>query len=114
MKHKSILSIFIFLLGLSVTTTSCEDMLTPDMNRYNEGFSGRDTVNFYFGIIANVQDMVEQNQLLNDLRSDLATVSTYSSDTISDIINYNRQPNGENGLLNRAAYTKSSTSATST
>ena len=106
MKHKSILSIFIFLLGLSVTTTSCEDMLTPDMNRYNEGFSGRDTVNFYFGIIANVQDMVEQNQLLNDLRSDLATVSTYSSDTISDIINYNRQPNGENGLLNRAAYYK--------
>ena len=76
------------------------------MNRYNEGFSGRDTVNFYFGIIANVQDMVEQNQLLNDLRSDLATVSTYSSDTISDIINYNRQPNGENGLLNRAAYYK--------
>lgn len=106
MKHRSILSLFIFLLGLGVTTTSCEDMLTPDMDRYNTGFSGTDTVNFYFGIIANVQDMVEQNQLLGDLRSDLVATTAYSSDSISDIVSFNRQPNGDNGLLNRAAYYK--------
>ena len=36
-------------------------MLTPDMDRYSEGFSGKDTVYFYLGILRNVQDMVEQN-----------------------------------------------------
>ena len=58
MKYKSILSLFIFLLGFGATTTSCEDMLTPDMDRYSEGFSGKDTVYFYLGILRNVQDMV--------------------------------------------------------
>lgn len=106
MKHKSILSFFIFLFGLGATTTSCEDMLTPDMDRYNEGFSGTDTVNFYLGIVRNVQDMVEQNELLGDLRSDLVATTPYSSDTIADIINYKRQIDGDNALLNRAAYYK--------
>lgn len=106
MKHKSFLSFFILLFGLGISTTSCEDMLTPDMDRYSEGFSGRDTVNFYLGIVRNVQDMVEQNGLLGDLRSDLVATTSYSSDSISDIINYKRQPDGDNGLLNRAAYYK--------
>lgn len=106
MKHKSILSLLIFLIGLSVTTTSCEDMLTPDMNRYTENFSGNDTVYFYLGILRNVQDMVEQNELLGDLRGDLVVSTSYSSDSVSQIINYERQADGENGLLNRAAYYK--------
>ena len=49
MKHKSIFSLLIFLMGLGMTTTSCEDMLTPDLNRYTENFSGTDTVYFYNG-----------------------------------------------------------------
>lgn len=106
MKHKSILSLLIFLMGLGVTTTSCEDMLTPDMNRYSEGFSGTDTVYFYLGIMRNVQDMVEQNQLLGDLRSDLVNTTSYSSDSVSHIINFQMDEDGENGLLNRAAYYK--------
>lgn len=106
MKYKSILSLFIFLIGLGMTTTSCEDMLTPDMNRYTEGFSGKDTVYFYLGILRNVQDMVEQNELLGDLRSDLVETTPYSSDSVSNIINYQREADGENGLLNRAAYFK--------
>ncbi|MCI6294190.1 MAG: RagB/SusD family nutrient uptake outer membrane protein [Bacteroidales bacterium] len=106
MKYKSILSLFIFLLGFGVSTTSCEDMLTPDMDRYSENFSGNDTVYFYLGILRNVQDMVEQNELLGDLRSDLVTTTSYSSDSIADIINYQKLQDGENGLLNRAAYYK--------
>ena len=54
MKYKSILSLFIFLLGFGATTTSCEAMLTPDMDRYSEGFRGKDTVYFYLGILRNV------------------------------------------------------------
>lgn len=106
MKHKSILSLFIFLLGLGSVTTSCEDMLTPDMDRYAENFSGKDTVYFYLGILRNVQDMVEQNELLSDMRSDLVTTTEYSSDSVSNIINYRRQADGENALLNRSAYYK--------
>ena len=107
MKHKSILSLLIFLMGLGMTTTSCEDMLTPDMTRYAENFTGRDTVYFYLGILRNVQDMVEQNELLGDLRSDLVNTTSYSSDSVSNIINYSGQHiDGENGLLNRAAYYK--------
>lgn len=97
------------MMGMGVTTvstTSCEDMLTPDMDRYTEGFCGKDTVYFYNGILRNVQDMVEQNELLADLRSDLVATTDYSSDSVADIINYKRQIDGDNALLNRAAYYK--------
>lgn len=106
MKHKSILSLLIFLLGFGSVTTSCEDMLTPDMDRYAENFSGKDTVYFYLGIVRNIQDMVEQNELLGDMRSDLVTTTEYSSDSVANIINFKRDADGENQLLNRAAYYK--------
>lgn len=94
-------------MGVSIATTSCEDMLTPDLTRYTENFSGRDTVYFYNGILRNVQDMVEQNELLGDLRSDLVTTTKYTSDSISNIVKYeNKRIDGEDQLLNRAAYYK--------
>ena len=68
---KSILSLSLAFLGLGAVTTSCEDMLTPDMDRYATGFTGTDTVNFYLGILSNLQGMVEQNILLGELRGDL-------------------------------------------
>ena len=108
MKHHSILSLFVFLLGFGCLTTSCEDMLTPDLKRYTTDFSGNDTVYFYHGILRNIQDMVEQNQLLGDIRSDLADTTQYSSDSIVAIATYDfaNSKNGENSLLNRAAYYK--------
>ena len=107
MKHKSIFSLLFFLMGVGIATTSCEDMLTPDLTRYTENFSGRDTVYFYNGILRNVQDMVEQNELLGDLRSDLVTTTKYTSDSISNIVKYeNKRIDGEDQLLNRAAYYK--------
>jgi len=106
MKKKSILGLFIGLLGFGLSATSCEDMLTPDMNRYADGFSGKDTVAFYLGILGNMQEMIEQNILLGDLRSDLAETTSYTSDSISDIVNFKQTADGENKLLNRAAYYK--------
>lgn len=106
MKHKAIIGLVAALLGVSVTTSSCDDMLTPDLTRYTENFSGTDSVYFYLGILKNVQGMVEQNELLGDLRSDLVTTTSYSSDSISNIINFNRETDGENELLNRSAYYK--------
>lgn len=106
MKRKSIISLFIGLLGFSVATTSCEDMLTPDMDRYAEGFSGKDTVAFYMGILGNLQDVAEQNFLLGEIRGDLVDTTMYCSDSIAAIANFDRQPDGENIFLNRAAYYK--------
>ena len=105
MKKKTILGLFL-LLGIGMATTSCEDMLTPDLNRSAENFSGKDTVNFYLGILSNMQDMIEQNILLGEVRSDIADTTMYTSDSIADIANFKRTPDGENELLNRAAYYK--------
>ena len=106
MKKKSIISLFAFLLGLGVTTTSCEDMLTPDMDRYAEGFNGRDTVNFYLGILANVQGVIENNVILGEVRGDLVSPTEYVSDSLDKIANFVPVDDADNGLLNRAAYYK--------
>ena len=106
MKNKSIISLFVFLAGLGVTTTSCEDMLTPEMDRYVENFSGRDTVHFSFGIMTNVQELIENNVILGEVRGDLCQPTEYISDTLSVVANFVPTENGENALLNRAAYYK--------
>ena len=103
---KSIFSLLLAVVGLGGLTTSCEDMLTPDLERYATEFSGKDTVNFYLGIVRNVQDMVEQNVLLGELRGDLIAPTEYASDSINDIINFTNLEDGQNALLNRAAYYK--------
>lgn len=86
--------------------TSCEDMLTPDMDLYAKDFSGKDTVNFYFGILSNLQDVVENNLLLGELRGDLTDTTSYVSDTVASLANFERLPDNDNGLLNRSAYYK--------
>jgi len=106
MRKKSIIGLFVCLLGFGATTTSCEDMLTPDMDRYAMEFSGTDTVGFYLGILREVQEVIEQNVLLGELRGDLAVTTEYSSDSISDIANFRNPEDGDNALLNRAAYYK--------
>ncbi len=103
---KSFLSLILALVGFGALTTSCEDMLTPDIDRYAENFSGRDTVNFYFGILRNLQGVVEQNVLLGELRGDLVTATEFTNDSINNIINLRDLSDGSSELLNRAAYYK--------
>lgn len=106
MKNKSIISLLVFLMSFGLATTSCEDMLTPDMDRNVENFTGRDTVNFYLGILSNVQEMIENNVILGEVRGDLCETTDYVSDTISAVANFIPTEDAENGLLNRAAYYK--------
>lgn len=106
MKKKSIIGLFAALLGLSVTTTSCEDMLTPEIDRYTTNFSGRDTVNFYFGILSCLQDVAENNLLLGELRGDLVTTTNYVSDSVGNIYNFTKTDDGDNAILDRSAYYK--------
>lgn len=106
MKKKSIIGMFVALLGLGMTTTSCEDMLTPEIDRYTTEFSGRDTVNFYFGILSCLQDVAENNLLLGELRGDLVSSTTYVSDSVGNILNFTKTEDGENAILDRSAYYK--------
>ena len=103
---KSILTLGLAILGLGTVTTSCEDMLTPDLDRYATEFNGKDTVNFYLGILSGLQGMVEQNILLGELRGDLVAPTEYVSDSVSAIANFTNLEDGEKQLLNRAAYYK--------
>ena len=81
---KSIISIFVGLLCFGSLATSCEDMLTPDLDRYATEFTGKDTVNFYAGILRGVQQITEQNILLGELRGDLISPTDYVTDSIAD------------------------------
>ena len=81
-------------------------MLTPDIDRYAENFSGRDTVNFYFGILRNLQGVVEQNVLLGELRRRPCHRYGVHHDSINNIINFRDLSDGSSELLNRAAYYK--------
>lgn len=106
MKKKSIIGLFAFLLGFGATTTSCEDMLTPEFDRYAEGFTGRDTVNFYLGILSNVQDVIENNVILGEARADMVSPTDFVSDSLAKLVNFDQLPDADNGFLNRAAYYK--------
>lgn len=103
---KSIISLFIGLLGFGSLTTSCEDMLTPDLERYATEFTGNDTVHFYIGILNNLQQVTEQNLLLGELRGDLVVPTEYVTDSIKEILTFQNPEDGDNALLNRAAYYK--------
>ncbi len=106
MKKKSIIGLFAALLGFGMTTTSCEDMLTPDVENIAEGFTGTDTVGFYFGILSNLQDVYENNIMLGDLRSDLVETTSFVSDSVAEVANFTKVEDADNGLLTRAAYYK--------
>ncbi|QFQ13514.1 RagB/SusD family nutrient uptake outer membrane protein [Pseudoprevotella muciniphila] len=105
MKAKSILGLFIFLLSMGLVS-SCEDMLTPDMDTYQDanGRTLKDTVNNYFGILRSVQQVAEQNTILGEVRGDLVSTTSFTTDSISKLANFENLADGDNDLLNRAAY----------
>lgn len=106
MKNKSIISLIIFLMGFGVVTSSCEDMLTPDMDRYAP-HSGQDTVYSYLGILKSIQDIAERYVILGEARGDLATTTSYTSDSIYRIATFDPDmQDGESALLRLADYYK--------
>ena len=106
MKNKSIISLLIFLLGAGVFTTSCEDMLTVDMERYAP-HSGQDTVYSYFGILRSMQDVAERYVILGEARGDLVATTPYTSDSVYRIATFATDlEDGESGLLRVADFYK--------
>ncbi len=86
-------------------TTSCEDMLTPDMDRYaTEDAFGADSVYSALGILRSIQNVAERTVIIDACRSDLVTSGTYTTDSISEIMNFNDPENGSSGLVNVADF----------
>ena len=105
MKNKTILNFMFFLMGFGVLTSSCEDMLTPDLDRYSEKFA-QDTLYSFLGIMRSVQDVAERQVILGEARGDLASTTDFTSDSINNIANYLDIEDGDCSLLNIADYYK--------
>ena len=103
MKKKSILSLVILLAGMVGLSTSCSDMLTPDLERYVEKNAG-DSIYSYLGILKSMQKIVERDVILGEARGDLVAATTYTSDSVSHIFNFDDQRDGDNAFLQCADY----------
>ena len=105
MKNKSILSFLTLVLSAMLLSTSCEDMLTPDLDRYaTEKKFGGDSVYSALGVLRSIQNIAERTVLLGECRGDLVTDGTYTTDSIGNIINFGETDNGSSELLNVADF----------
>ena len=87
MKRKSIITLLVFCMGLGMTTTSCEDMLSPDSNRHSYEVA-EDTLYSYWGILKSLQHVAEKYVILGECRGDMVQGTGYVSDTINAICNF--------------------------
>ena len=86
-------------------TTSCEDMLTPDLDRYaTESAYGKDSIYSALGVLRSIQNVAERTVLLGECRGDLVTSGTYTNDSIGNIINFGETENGSSTILNVADF----------
>jgi starch-binding outer membrane protein, SusD/RagB family len=86
-------------------TTSCDDMLTPDMERYAGADKfAQDSVYGALGVLRSIQNVAERTIILDASRSDMVTSGTYTTDSINDIANFNNPADGSSALCNVADY----------
>lgn len=105
MKRKSIISLFTLVLSACMLTTSCEDMLTPDMDRYaSDDKFGADSIYSALGILRSIQNVAERTVILDASRSDMVTSGTYTTDSINDLMNFNKPADGSSVWCNVADY----------
>ncbi len=90
MKRQSIIALIIGCLGLGALTTSCEDMLSPDSERHSYTVA-QDTLYSYWGILRSLQNVGERYVVLGECRGDLVSGTTYLSDSISTILNFDME-----------------------
>ena len=92
------------LLGvLCGTTTSCEDMLSPDSERHAYEV-GKDTLYSYWGILKSLQNVAERYVILGECRGELVNGTAYVSDTIRAILNFDH----DNAVDGSCRYLKAS------
>lgn len=82
----------------AVGITSCEDMLTGDMDR-NVGIEevASDTLYSYWGIYKSVLKVAERYVILGECRGDMVSGTEYVSDSISAILNFGKDNTAKDG-----------------
>ncbi len=105
MKRKSIIALILSCMGLGAITTSCEDMLSPDSDRHSYTVA-QDTLYSYWGILRSLQNVGERYVILGECRGDLVSGTTYLSDSISSILNFDMDiaQDGSNRYLQASDY----------
>ncbi|MCH5176446.1 MAG: RagB/SusD family nutrient uptake outer membrane protein [Prevotellaceae bacterium] len=103
MKLKNIAFGLVALAGISISTTSCEDMLTVDTGdkMYT---NANDTLYSYLGILKNVQNIAERQIILNEVRGDLCIPTEYVTDTLHAIAQFEDPADGTCSMLKISDY----------
>ncbi len=105
MKRRSIIHILLFAMGLSFCTSSCEDMLTADLDRHQDT-PAQDTLYTYWGVLKSLQGISERYVILGECRGDLVSGTEYISDSINSICDFDREKavDGSNRYLRARDY----------
>lgn len=105
---KNIITTLLLALTISFGFSSCEDMLTGDLDRHNEVDEiAADTLYSYWGVLKSLQGVAERYVILGEGRGDLIVPTDKVSDSISAIVNfYNNEmtKDGANRYLKIADY----------
>lgn len=103
MKKKSLIYGLVACLGFGAV--SCEDMLSPDSERHSYTVA-QDSMYSYWGIVRSMQNIAERYVLLGELRGELVRGTSYLSDSIENILNYDmaNAVDGSNRYLKAADY----------
>ncbi len=97
--------VYALIAGMSFGAVSCEDMLSPDSERHSYEVA-QDTLYSYWGILKSLQNVAERYVVLGELRGELVTGTSYLSDSIEYILNYdmNNAIDGSSCFLKAADY----------
>lgn len=103
MKSKSIICTLLLGMMLGISTTSCEDMLSPDSERHAYTVA-EDSLYSYWGILKSLQNVAERYVILNECRGDLVDGSSFVSDTIAPILRFGMNSDAEKYKDGACAY----------
>ncbi len=98
MMKKNIIVSLLLALTLGFSFTSCEDMLTGDMDRHVEVDEiAQDTLYSYWGILRSLQNIAERYVILGECRGDLVDGTQFVSDSINAILEFGMSGDASDG-----------------
>lgn len=94
----NIIKTFFVALAVALGMTSCEDMLTPELDRHNEIDNiATDTLYSYWGVLKSLQNVAERYVILGECRGDLVDGTDYVSDSIHAILTFGKEGDASDG-----------------
>lgn len=87
MKTKSIITLLCLCMGLSMATTSCQDMLNAESDR-NSYEVAQDTLYSYWGILKGLQNLGERYVILGECRGELIDAGGWVTDSVRAMLTF--------------------------